>query len=142
MVRRIVALAAFTLLLQARGAFAQQCLHEAGETPDQQARRREAVAAARMINTIQWNRPEARTGVFLGPEELAKMIADVMPDRRSPMMTRVSFAPDTDITPGWRLTLDVAKNGYWFAIKDVTEPCGFTYISNASGLIYTAQPLR
>ena len=38
-------------------------------------------------------------------------------------MVRLSFAPDADIIPGWRLTLDVTKEGYWFAIKDTTVDC-------------------
>jgi hypothetical protein len=31
---------------------------------------------------------------------------------------------------------------YVFAIKDTTDPCGFAYFSDDSGLIYTAQPLQ
>jgi hypothetical protein len=137
---KTIAIAALMLFFQCRSGFAQQCLHEGGETPDQQARRKEALAAARMINTIQHNLPPARNGIFLGAEDLANMIA-AMYDKGVPMM-RFSFAPDTDITPGWRLALDLTKNGYWFSINDVTDPCGFAYISNTSGLIYNAQHLR
>lgn len=42
-------------------AYAQQCLHGQGETPDQAARRRDAVTATRMIHTIQANQPGAAT---------------------------------------------------------------------------------
>jgi hypothetical protein len=44
--------------------------------------------------------------------------------------------------PGWELKLDVTQDGYWFLIKDKTDPCGFAFISNTSGLIYTAEPIR
>ena len=44
--------------------------------------------------------------------------------------------------PGWELRLDVTANGYWFSIKDKTDPCGLTFVSNQQGLILEAQPLR
>ena len=142
MVTKTIVLTVLSFVLQSGASFAQQCLHENGEAPEQQARRKEALAAARMINTIQHNRPEARNGVFLTPEGLATLRADVMPDSRNPTMQRLSFAPDTDVIPGWRLSLELTQTGYWFAIKDATDPCGFSYISNTSGLIYNAQPIR
>jgi hypothetical protein len=40
------------------------------------------------------------------------------------------------------LIVTAPPGGYWFAIRDTTDPCSFTYISNHSGLIYTAEPLR
>jgi hypothetical protein len=124
-------------------AFAQQCLHESGETPDQVARKRAALTATRTINNIQFNRPEARNRVFLRHEELVNApYVDGMKTSQNPVLQQLSFTPDTDILPGWRLTLDVTPSGYWFSIKDTTDPCGFSYISNQSGLIYTAQPLR
>jgi hypothetical protein len=27
-------------------------------------------------------------------------------------------------------------------VKDKTDPCGFAFISNATGVIYTAEPIR
>ncbi len=50
--------------------------------------------------------------------------------------------PGQDIVAGWRLTLDVTPKGYWFAIKDTADPCGFTLVSNESGVILRAEPLR
>jgi hypothetical protein len=43
---------------------------------------------------------------------------------------------------GWRLTLDVSDHGYWFMIKDTTDPCGFAYVSNELGVIFRAEPIR
>jgi len=48
----------------------------------------------------------------------------------------------SEIVPGWQLTLNKTENGYWFMIKDKTDPCGFTLISNQAGLIYNAEPMR
>lgn len=44
--------------------------------------------------------------------------------------------------PGWTLTLDLTPQGYWFMIKDKTDPCGFAFVSNQDGLIFEAQPIR
>ena len=44
--------------------------------------------------------------------------------------------------PEWQLTVDVAPNGYWFMIKDKTDPCGFAYVSNQDGVIFAAEPIR
>ena len=119
-------------------AFAQQCLHDqANETPDQAARRRMALTATRTVNNIQYNRPEVRNRIFLRHEELSGApFVSKMKD------AQISLQPDTDIVPGFRLTLDLTTSGYWFTVKDTTDPCGFAYISNDSGLIYTAQPIR
>jgi hypothetical protein len=127
-------------LLMSCTAFAQTCLHpSSGETTEQQARRRAALTAARTINNIQVNRPEARQGVFLQHDELASApFAAKMPTGASAIV----LTPGQDIVPGWRLTLDVLPRGYWFAVTDTTDPCHFTFISNNSGLIYTAEPLR
>ncbi len=44
--------------------------------------------------------------------------------------------------PGRQLVLDVTADGYWFMVKDKTDPCGFAFISNQNGLIFEAQPIR
>ena len=129
-----IAFAMLASLVIAGPALAQTCLHPPGnETPEQLARRRAALSAARAINTIQHNRPGAREKVFLSHDELASV-----PFATTPIV----LTPDQDIVPGWRLSLDTYPGGYWFAITDTTDPCKFTYISNHSGLIYTAEPLR
>jgi len=119
-------------------SLAQTCLHPtANEAADQVARRRAALAAARTVNNVQYNRPGAKDKVFLRHEELAS--APFAP--KSPGAPIV-LTPDQDIVPGWRLNLETYAGGYWFSITDTTDPCKFTYISNHSGVIYTAEPLR
>ena len=132
-----IAFVVLTFLALAGPALGQTCLHPSGsETPEQLARRRAALSAARTINNIQYNRPEAREKVFLRHDELASA------PFATKQTTSIVLTPDQDIVPGWRLSLDTYPGGYWFAITDTTDPCRFTYISNHSGLIYTAEPLR
>ena len=136
---------AFTaaLWLMSASAYAQQCLHGTGETAEQTARRREALMATRTINNLQFNQPAARERVFFSHAKLADSPwAASMRANPNEFSTRISFSPDGELLPGWKLTLDVSTDGYWFSIKDTTDPCGFAYISNHSGLIYTAEPLR
>jgi hypothetical protein len=121
-------------------AHAQECLHGAKESPEQAGRRADAVNAARTINNIQANQ---QTGSYFRHEDLVSAPWAVKM-RQSPteFTKRISLLPGTDILPGWTLMLDVGFNSYWFMIKDTTDPCGFAYVSNQTGLIYTAEPIR
>lgn len=124
-------------------ALAQQCLHGTGETAGEAARQRDALAATRAINTIEINQPSARQRVFLTHEQLAGAPAAAsLQQSPNPALRRLALGPDEEILPGWKLTLEVSPTGYWFMIRDTTDPCGFAFISNHSGLIYRAEPLR
>lgn len=57
-------------------------------------------------------------------------------------LKRLNVSPEGELLPGWQLTLDVTADGYWFIIKDKTDPCGLPFVSNQGGLIYNAEPLR
>lgn len=141
--KRTVAVTMFVLAMSASVAYAQQCLHGPSEAPDQTARRREALAATRTINNIQHNQPGARDGSFFRHEQLAESpIGKSMAASPNELSRRMSLSPGGEILPGWKLTLDVSENGYWFMIKDTTDACGFAYISNHAGVIYTSEPLR
>ncbi|MDO8679917.1 MAG: hypothetical protein Q7R30_15455 [Acidobacteriota bacterium] len=136
---------AITIVLSAMSvpAYAQQCLHGPNEAPDQTARRREALAATRTINNIQFNQPGSLQRSFFRHEQLAESpMGKTMPTSTSELARRILLSPDSDILPGWKLTLDVSENGYWFMIKDTTDACGFAYISNHNGVIYTSEPIR
>ena len=64
--KRTFSAAAFAAaLLGATAAHAQQCLHGQGETPDQAARRREALTATRTVNNLQANQPGRATKTYL-----------------------------------------------------------------------------
>jgi hypothetical protein len=133
-----VVLMVVLLVASSGAAYAQQCLHGGGESADETARRRQALTMARVVNTLQANRPAAATSPYLRHADLAVAAQNA----RFPTLPHATLAPDKDVLPGWKLTIDVGENGYWFMIKDLTDPCGFAYISNQMGVIFTAQPIR
>jgi hypothetical protein len=107
--------------------------------PEQQARRRQALGVARAVNTIQANQPGARERRYLRHEELASF---PFGEKQRELVRAFNFASNEEVLPGWELKLDVSPEGYWFMVKDKTDPCGFAFISNTAGLIYTAEPIR
>lgn len=141
MVKQLVAFAAAWVVMSAGIASAQQCLHGANEAPEQALRRKEALTATRTVNNIQANR--GNSPVYFRQDELAAApYAQRMKSSSDETTRKISLDPLEDILPGWKLTLDVTSAGYWFMIKDQTDPCGFAFVSTQAGLIYTAQPLR
>jgi hypothetical protein len=135
-----IALALSCLSAAAVPALAQPCLHGPDSGPEQRARRAQAVGAARAVNNMEANQPGARVGHYLRHEELA--VSPFAQKQTNEAFKALNLTPGEDIVPGWQLTLDVTEDGYWFMIEDKTDPCGFSLISNTSGLIYTAEPLR
>ena len=110
-----------------------QCLHATGqETPEQRERRVAALGATRAINTAQAAFAQKNNRTYASREELAGWID----------AARFNLTDKADIVPGFTLTLDVMPKGYWFSVTDTTDPCGFRFISNQLGLIFTAQPIR
>ena len=141
--RRIVMLAFVFLTTSVASSYAQECSHGPGETPDQATRRREALTATRTINNIQANQPGAVNKVYLRHADLVNSpFAVKMRESANRTAKRISLNPAEEILPGWKLTLDVTEQGYWFMIKDTTDPCGFAYVSNQAGLIFNAEPIR
>ena len=124
-------------------AHAQECFHGTTESPEQAARRREALTAARNINTIQANQPGAAKRQFLRHEELSSSpVAAKMRESANETAKRISLTPGTDVLPDWQLTLDVTREGYWFMITDKLDPCAFAFVSNQAGVILRAEPIR
>jgi hypothetical protein len=120
-------------------AYAQQCLHGPGENAEQAARRRDALTATRSINTI-----EARSrGRYLRQEELdtSPFVAEMLQSTNE-TMRNISLVKGSDVLPNWELVLDLTPQGYWFMIRDKSDPCGFAYVSNQRGLIYNAEVIR
>jgi hypothetical protein len=141
-IRLVVAAAVFAAGLTAAPAFAQKpCLHDANEAPEEAARRQQALGAARMVNTMQANQPGAATKVYFTHDQLegAPYLTSAATKGTPPAM---NFKPGAEVLPGWKLTLDTTRDGYWFIIKDTTDPCGFSWVSNQEGLIYKAEHLR
>jgi len=141
MIIRQVAPLIMTLVLFAPSlAAGQLCLHGPDSTAEQKARKTAALRATRQINTVQANRPEARQGRYLDQLEMAGYDAEQV--KKSGAATSLIFDPNAEVIPGWQLILQKTEDGYWFMIKDKTDPCGFAYISNDAGVIYTAEPIR
>jgi hypothetical protein len=139
---KICALALAMACLGCGQAFAQECLHGPNETPDQKARRRDALHVARTVNNLEANQPGARARTYLRQIELKSSAFASGPDGQSEWFKKLNFAPGQEVIPGWELTLDVTHDGYWFAVKDKTDSCGFRYISNQDGLIFHAETIR
>jgi hypothetical protein len=117
-------------MLHGRPAQSTACLHEPGtETADQADRAKHAVGLARMINSAEAVY-HSKFGSYGKLEEL------VTGDFVKP-------APASgEYVAGFKLRLDVMDRAYWFSVTDTTDPCGFRYISNQDGLIFTAKPLQ
>ena len=137
MLKRVASLTV-TVLALATPSFAQQCLHGPSERPDQAARRIDALTATRNVNNLEANQPGAQNRVYLRQVELASSPFAA----KAPSVKKLNFTPGADLIPGWQLVLDVTQEGYWFIVKDKTDPCGFAYISNQEGLIFHAEPNR
>jgi hypothetical protein len=95
------------------------CLHGAGESAEQQARRRQALQLAREINTAE----------------------------QQAFQTRHSYVPLTalrisTVPQGFTANLAADTPGYAFAVKDQQDACKFAYYSDESGVIYAAEPIR
>jgi hypothetical protein len=137
--KRTLILVTLTLMAGSPAA-AQQCLHGADETPDQKTRRTQALSATRNVNNMQANQPGATGRKYLRHEELAT--SPFAQKQTSAAFKALKLNPGDEIVPGWQLSLDVGDDTYWFMIKDKTDPCGFAYISNQEGIIYSAEHLR
>src|SRR5262249_8979626 len=108
------------------------CLHfGGGETPEQRDRSVAGLGAARAVNTAQSEFAAKNARKYATREQLPSVVDP-----------HWNVSPTAEIAPGWRLTLDATDKGYWFEIVDTRDPCGFRYVSNQSGLILAAQPIR
>jgi hypothetical protein len=107
------------------GLTAQQqpvCLHAAGETPADAARRQEAVRVMRAINTAQ-ARAFTANRTYRNFRELTNL---GLPRRPSGFLTQLTVEGST----------------YALLLKDTADPCRYTLFSDQEGLIYVGSPLR
>lgn len=141
MIVREIATLVVALTLAVPGlAGAQDCLHGTNSTDEQRARKKGALSAARQVNTLQANGSIANKGKYLTRLQMSERYAEQL--KKRPAATTLVFDRSAEILPGWQLTFDLTGSGYWFMIRDQTDPCGFAYISNENGIIYTAEPIR
>lgn len=141
--QKLLRLAVVVVTVTSGTAFGQECLHGNAETRDQSVRRSEALIAARLINSLQANQPGASKGIYLQHGDLfSSPLLTTIRATSNEIATRLVLTPGEEILPGWKLTLDVTEQGYWFMIRDTLDPCGFTYVSNQNGVILHAEPTR
>jgi hypothetical protein len=108
-----------------------QCLHAPGrESQEERQRSVGALSATRAINTAEAAYIQ-KTGSFATRQQLAGLLD-----------ARFNLADNAEILPGFVLTLDLTPKGYWFSIADKTDPCGYRFISNQEGVIFTAYPIQ
>lgn len=111
--KRTIAILVSAVMMSAAQAYAQQCLHGADETAAEAARRTEALGVTRLVNNIQANGSSAKNGLYFHHFELATA-PYVQQNRGTPLIKRVALDPNEEILPGWKLTLDVTSESYWF----------------------------
>ena len=145
MIRTLV-LTVFVCLCSIDGSTAQArntCVPGATPSAEQQARRRDGVRLARLVNTAEANQPGATAKKFLRQEELSSTpFVQKRIEAQDAFVKSLNFTTGEEVLPGWELKRDVTDQGYWFMVRDKTDPCGFAFVSNQNGLIYTAEPIR
>lgn len=116
---------------------------DSAPTPEQTARRTQGVQVARTVHNAQVNQPGARARKYFSQSELATSpFGARQTGTAAEFFKSLNFAPGAEVLPGWELKLDLTADGYWFSLKDKTDPCGFAFMSNHEGLIFQARPLR
>ena len=115
----VVAMSAAPALHQPMGAQAPGCLHGADATPDQRARRAQALRFVRQVNTLQAQ--STRPGGYQPAERL--VFSETLPQ-------------------GFALRLSADGGSYAFSVIDSSDPCRFGFFSNDSGLIHEGEVIR
>jgi hypothetical protein len=100
-------------------AQAPPCLHGADETPDQRARKVQAMRFVRHVNTLQAQ--HARSGGYRRAEGL--VFSEALP-------------------PGFALRLTSDGESYAFSVIDANDPCRFGFFSNEGGVIHQGEVIR
>jgi hypothetical protein len=117
---------------------ARPCLHSGFELPAERTRREEALAAMRLINTLNANRGPDQGRPYLAWDELGR--SDALASLRGSggpigeLARKIQWGSDEPL-PGWRVHYVAAEDGYAFSLTDVRDTCGFTYSSNDTGAI-------
>lgn len=140
-IRSALPLAVLILSFTPALAVAQSCLHDNSESPAERDRRREALTAVRIINTTE---AILKMSGRYGPlEELSLSIAPMRSDG-GPMGTvarKLNFS-GPELLPGWRVQLVAIEQAYAISLRDTRDPCGFGYVSDQNGVIYTSYPIQ
>ena len=102
-------------------AQAQACLHGEAEVPTERARRFQALAVARDVNTMQVTAAAEANGLY------------------QPLLKLKLSQPTPE---GFRLQLTTDGTNYAFSVKDTLDPCMFAYFSDQSGIILVGRAIQ
>ena len=98
------------------------CLHAAGETPADAARRQDARRVMRTINTVQ----AQAFAVNQNYQNFRELTDSGLPPRPY----------------GFLLQLTVEGSTYALLLRDAADPCRYTLFSSQDGLIFVGSPLQ
>jgi hypothetical protein len=98
------------------------CLHAAGETPADAARREDAIRVMRAINTAQ----AQAFAMNRAYRTFRDLTASGLPSRPAGFLTQLTVEGST----------------YALLLRDTVDPCRYTLFSDQEGLIYVGSPLR
>ena len=99
----------------------QACLHGDNESPEQRARRVQALSLARQVNTNQYCVAMRKTNAF------------------QPIANLELTAPTPE---GFNLRLTTDGKAYAFSVTDRTDPCRFGFFSDEQGVIYQGRVIQ
>ena len=119
---------------------AQACLHRTNETPAERQRRLDALTAVRSINFAEHS--AQRIGRYRPLEELSSFLAAHRSDggRLGDVTRRLRF-DQSEILPGWEAHLLFDADSYILTVRDMNDPCGFTYTTDESDVIVQGHPI-
>jgi hypothetical protein len=119
---------------------AQACLHRTSESQAERQRRLDALTAVRTINFAEHS--AERAGRFRPLDELSSFLAAHRSDGgRLGDVTRRLRLDQREILPGWEAHLLFDADSYILTLKDLTDPCGFTYTTDQNDVIVQGHPL-
>jgi hypothetical protein len=121
----------------------QGCLHEMGETAAERARRTDALNATRLINNAL-----GRLGGAAYPSWEALADSPVVTSLRSrdvvgpagELARKMVWGSDEPLT-AWRSHYVAQRDAYAFSLRDLRDPCNFTYASDDTAVIVEGYPL-
>jgi hypothetical protein len=134
---------AFLAILASSGvAQAQQCLHGENETAAERNRIAQAIYAIRMINSAESNH-KSTAGQFANLSELATSpVMTEFRDQNAGTFRGVWLDATREALPGFELRLLSDGMSYVVVIRDQTDPCRLTLVSDNDGVMYTAKPTQ
>jgi hypothetical protein len=119
---------------------AQTCLHRNNETSAERQRRLDALTAVRSINFAEHS--ARRAGAYRRLTELSPFLAAHRSDggRLGDVARRLRLDQD-EVLPGWEAHLLLDTDTYILTLRDMNDPCGFTYTTDESDVILQGYPV-